>query len=64
VLAAVGPEKPSIIFMTGDLVNEDDAAAGSSEFRMLQKPFRISDVLALVQEVCSARRLENANVKN
>jgi hypothetical protein len=41
------------------LVNEDDAAAGSSEFRMLQKPFRISDVLALVQEVCSARRLEN-----
>jgi two-component system NtrC family sensor kinase len=64
VLAAVGSEKPSILFMTGDLVNEDDAAAGSSEFRMLQKPFRISDVLALVQEVCSARRLENANVKN
>lgn len=64
VLAAVGPEKPSVIFMTGDLVNEDDQAARSSQFRMLQKPFRISDVIALVQEVCGARRLENANVKN
>src|ERR1700733_568623 len=64
VLAAVGSEKPSILFMTGDLVNEDDAAASSSDFRMLQKPFRISDVLALVQEVCAARRLENVNVKN
>ena len=64
VLAAVRPEKPSIIFMTGDLVEEDSAAAGSGEARILQKPFRISDVLALVQEVCAARRLENVNVKN
>jgi CheY-like chemotaxis protein len=64
VLAAVRPEKPSIIFMTGDLVEEDSAAAGSGEARILQKPFRISDVLALVQEVCAARRFENVNVKN
>jgi two-component system NtrC family sensor kinase len=64
VLAAVGPEKPSIIFMTGDLVEVQASAAGSSESRILQKPFRISDVLALVQEVCAARRFENVNVKN
>jgi two-component system NtrC family sensor kinase len=64
VLAAVVAEKPSIIFMTGDLVEEDAAVAGVGEVRILQKPFRISDVLALVQEVCAAKRLENANIKN
>ena len=64
VLAAVGAEKPSIIFMTGDLVETEASAAGSSESRMLQKPFRISDVLTMVQEVCTARRFENVNVKN
>jgi CheY-like chemotaxis protein len=64
VLAAVGPEKPSVIFMTGDLVEAQASAAGSSEARILQKPFRISDVLTMVQEVCAAKRLENVNVKN
>jgi CheY-like chemotaxis protein len=63
-LAAVGPEKPSIIFMTGDLIEAEASAAGSNESRMLQKPFRISDVLTLVQEVFAARRFENVNVKN
>jgi two-component system NtrC family sensor kinase len=64
VLAKVGPEKPSIIFMTGDFVEAESSAPGSTEARILQKPFRISDVLTLVQEVCAARRLENANAKN
>ncbi len=64
VLAVVGPEKPSVIFMTGDLVEAKSSAAGSSETRFLQKPFRISDVLTIVQEVCGARRFENVNVKN
>jgi len=64
VLAAVGPEKPSVIFMTGDLVEPQASAAGSSEARILQKPFRISDVLTMVQEVSAAKRLENVNVKN
>jgi two-component system NtrC family sensor kinase len=63
-LAAVGPEKPSVIFMTGDFVEAQVSAAGSNESRILQKPFRISDVLALVQEVCVARHFENVNVKN
>jgi len=64
VLAAVGPEKPSVIFMTGDFVEAEASAAGSSESRILQKPFRISDVLTLVQEVCATRRFENVNVKS
>jgi PAS domain S-box-containing protein len=64
VLATVGPEKPSVIFMTGDLAEPQASAAGSSEARILQKPFRISDVLKMVQEVCAAKRLENVNVKN
>jgi PAS domain S-box-containing protein len=58
-LAAAGTEKPSVIFMTGDLVNPDLPLPSPGEPRLLQKPFRISDVLALVQEVCSAKRLEN-----
>jgi CheY-like chemotaxis protein len=63
-LAGLGPEKPSIIFMTGDLVETQPSAAGPSEFHILQKPFRISDVLTLLQEVCAARRFENVNVKS
>jgi hypothetical protein len=50
--------------MTGDFVEAPAAAADSSESRILQKPFRISDVLALVQEVCATRRFEDVNVKN
>jgi CheY-like chemotaxis protein len=64
LLAAAGPEKPSTIFMTGDFVEAPAAAADSSESRILQKPFRISDVLTLVQEVCATRRFEDVNVKN
>jgi len=64
VLAKVGPEKPSVVFMTGDLVEGLASAAGSSETRFLQKPFRISDVLTLVQEVCATKGFENVNVKN
>ena len=64
VLARVGPEKPSVIFMTGDLVEAERSVSGSNESRILQKPFRISDVLTMVQEVCAAKRFENVNVKN
>jgi hypothetical protein len=48
--------------MTGDFVEAQASAASSSESRILQKPFRISDVLTMVQEVCATRRLENVNV--
>jgi PAS domain S-box-containing protein len=52
IVSAAGTRKPIVIFMTGDLV---DAAQGdSSEPHRLQKPFRISEVLAMFREVFSA----------
>jgi PAS domain S-box-containing protein len=62
ILAAVGAEKPSVIFMTGDLIEPHVPPAGSGEPRLLQKPFRISDVLTMIREVTLSRGLEN--VKN
>jgi PAS domain S-box-containing protein len=49
--------KPEVIFMTGDLV-EDDGGAG--HIRQLQKPFRISDVLGVLREALSPRRAEKS----
>ena len=50
VLAAAGANTPSVVFMTGELI--DRAESGSTpEPRRLQKPFRISDVLALLREI-------------
>jgi len=51
MLAAAGPDKPDVIFMTGDLV-ADEPRPG--EPRRLQKPFRISDVLTALREILSA----------
>jgi hypothetical protein len=48
--------------MTGDFVEAQASAAGSNESGILQKPFRISDVLTMVQKVCATRRFENVNV--
>jgi PAS domain S-box-containing protein len=48
ILAASG-NKPVVIFMTGDLVDAPDA--NSSEPPRLQKPFRISEVLAMFREI-------------
>lgn len=59
VLAAAGAEKPAVIYMTGDLVQIEASATGPNEPHMLQKPFRISDVLAVIQEIFSVKRLEN-----
>jgi PAS domain S-box-containing protein len=61
ILNACGPEKPSVIFMTGDLVTVPEhsgSASISGEPRLLQKPFRISDVLATLHEVCALKQLE------
>jgi PAS domain S-box-containing protein len=49
ILAAAGTRTPAVIFMTGDLVEARDS--GSGEVRHLQKPFRISEVLALLREI-------------
>jgi CheY-like chemotaxis protein len=51
ILSAAGPRKPTVIFMTGDLVDSSDA--NPSEPRRLQKPFRISEVLTLFREILS-----------
>ena len=58
VLGAAQAEKPAVIFMTGDLIEPDLGLQGSSDPRLLQKPFRISDVLTLIRDVYTARRLE------
>jgi len=60
ILKACEAEKPSVILMTGDLVAPEPGGLGAGESRLLQKPFRISDVLATVQEVCALKQLENA----
>jgi PAS domain S-box-containing protein len=51
ILAAAGPRKPALIYMTGDLVQAEDLPTGPDQPRYLQKPFRISDVLALLKEL-------------
>jgi PAS domain S-box-containing protein len=50
-----GAVKPEVIFMTGDLV-EDNGTGG--HIRQLQKPFRISDVLVVLREALSPRPAE------
>ena len=55
ILGAAGSQKPALIYMTGDLV---EVAEGAAEPCCLQKPFRISDVLALLRKVLSAAPAE------
>jgi CheY-like chemotaxis protein len=50
-----GGGKPEVVFMTGDLVEENGSG---NHIRELQKPFRISDVLAILREVLAARSAE------
>jgi PAS domain S-box-containing protein len=57
ILKAAGPEKPSVIFMTGDLVPANGNGSGGDKARMLQKPFRIADALGIIQQACSLKRL-------
>jgi PAS domain S-box-containing protein len=49
VLAASGTIRPTVIFMSGELLEPSDSAAG--EPRRLQKPFRISEVAAMLREI-------------
>jgi PAS domain S-box-containing protein len=55
ILAAAGNSKPVLIYMTGSLVETSEGApASDTQPRHLQKPFRISDVVALLQEVLAS----------
>ena len=49
ILSAAGDRKPAVIFMTGDLV--EGRELGSAEVRHLQKPFRVSDMLAILRDI-------------
>jgi PAS domain S-box-containing protein len=51
LLAAAGDPKPTLIYISGDLIEPSNSAQNAAAPRHLQKPFRISDVLALLQEV-------------
>ncbi len=51
ILEAAGKQKPLLIYMTGDLLEITSGAAGGNQLICLQKPFRISDVLALLRDV-------------
>src|SRR5579871_5080582 len=52
ILSAAGAHKPAVVYMTGDLV--EPSPAGSNEPRRLQKPFRLSEVLAIFREILAA----------
>jgi PAS domain S-box-containing protein len=58
ILAASGARKPVVVFMTGELVESHNGTA-SEGVRRLQKPFRISDVLALLREITFHDSAEN-----
>jgi PAS domain S-box-containing protein len=47
VASAAGSQKPIVIFMTGEYVDQNAKLAGGA---ILQKPFRILDVLAVMKE--------------
>lgn len=50
---AAGPNKPELIYMSGEVVEEGQGSSASVSFRRLQKPFRISDVLNILTTVLS-----------
>jgi PAS domain S-box-containing protein len=54
LLAATRDHKPALIYMTGELIETPEMLGSPGEPRHLQKPFRISDVIALLQEVFAA----------
>jgi PAS domain S-box-containing protein len=53
ILEAAGKQKPAMIYMTGDLIDDTQGEAGRGEPVWLQKPFRVSDMLALLRDVLS-----------
>jgi len=59
VLAASSDRKPVLIYMTGHLVETLNGDRNLTSPRRLQKPFRISDVLALLREISWDEAPEN-----
>jgi CheY-like chemotaxis protein len=63
ILKAAGSQKPALIYMTGDLVEGSQETAGGDEPLCLQKPFRVSDVLAFLRDVLSDAPAETRNTR-
>lgn len=55
LLAAAREPKPALVFITGELLDSAEQKTHSPSARFLQKPFRVSDVLVLLQEILSPR---------
>src|SRR6266849_35525 len=53
ILKAAGAQKPVLVYITGDLIESSSGTADGGEPLCLQKPFRISDVLAFLRDVLS-----------
>jgi|SRR5579859_252890 len=51
MLAAAREPKPALIYMSGELLDDVAGSQGAGRIWHLQKPFLISDVLALFQEI-------------
>src|SRR5467141_785135 len=58
ILETVGTPKPAVIYMTGDLVEGGEDTAKRDLHFCLQKPFRVSEVLAMLREVLAAAPAE------
>jgi CheY-like chemotaxis protein len=63
ILKAAGAQKPVLIYMTGDLAESSRETAGAAEPLCLQKPFRISDVLAFLRDVLADATAETRNTR-
>src|SRR5271157_981502 len=50
---AAGPNRPEVIFMSGDVIGEEGGRSDLRPDHALQKPFRISDVLSVLMTVIS-----------
>jgi len=48
---AAGPNRPEVIFMSGDVIGEEGGRSGLRAEHALQKPFRVSDVLSVLMSV-------------
>jgi two-component system NtrC family sensor kinase len=58
LLDAAGAHKPTLIFMSGDLMENNEGPRSPDEPSYLQKPFRISDLLAHLRDVLAASAAE------
>jgi PAS domain S-box-containing protein len=58
ILDAAGPQKPLVVYMTGDVMDSATGNSGRGEPNFLQKPFRISEVIAFFKEVLSTTPAE------